>query len=115
MWTNEPVQAGTTTAIRIRRHGGVAVARAAAVDSGLALIATNPEDPLRKMWSTGVALLRHLGAHGEMHVAIWLTDQARSTEIARWSSVGEPAREELASISREANRALGGAAWEPPI
>jgi len=113
-WSLSSFHSGEGYAMRVGRHGAVAVGRSDPdLDSGLRVAADDPNS-LLPMWAAAVTLLRDLGAEGPAHVAVRLWDGRRGeTDLARWSAVTDPGAQELESIQREAQRALGQPAWEP--
>jgi hypothetical protein len=101
--------------VRVGRFGSVAVGFSNPdLRSGLSLAADHASS-LRDLWISARQLLQALGGYGPVFVVVRLRGgDGGETEIARLSSLeNDPLDEELASVSREAQRTRGSPAWEP--
>ncbi len=101
-------------AIRIGRHGSVAISQSANdIDSGLRLMADSV-DALRPLWGAAMRLLAMLTPAGPVHAAMRFYDNRQGdTDMSRWTDLAGPWDDMLESILREARRALGRTQWEP--
>ena len=72
-----------------------------------------------RAWQSAVGALREYGGAGEVHVAITLNRNLLSegrleglVEVRRWTDLRDPTDDEIASVHREVQRALGRAVLE---
>jgi schlafen family protein len=114
VWSTAPWVDLEGCAIRVGRHGSVAVGFSNPDhDSGLPRVAQGTYSP-EQLWTAATTITRELGGYGPAAMAMHLHDPVRgATSIARWTEVRPPTREELQSIVREASRADGRPVWEP--
>jgi hypothetical protein len=66
-------------------------------------------DVVKRAWTAGLDVLAAYGATGHVHVALLTWDRAPDDPVAlqRWTEVRPPTDEELASVRRELERAMG--------
>jgi hypothetical protein len=101
-------------AIRVGRHGSVAVANSDPdSDAGLPRVARGTYSP-EQIWTAAIEVTRQLGGQGPAAMAMYLYDPTTGGHaVSRWTEVRDPTHDEIQSIVREASRAYGRPGWEP--
>lgn len=100
---------GRVIELTVAWDGSVGIAYAASGRAEKPLLQLATGDLVRRAWSAAASILGAYGASGTVHVAIATWDQSPEdvVEVARWTSVRPPNDNELASVRRELERAMG--------
>jgi hypothetical protein len=105
---------GQGNALRIDRLGSVAAARTDRGNEGAVALIQRDTTVIEALWTEAAAVCRDLGATGTAHIAIRLGDPSLGgVDIDRWATVFGPTAADVASVQREAARAIGVFAVEP--
>jgi hypothetical protein len=123
-WLRDPVRATMQqdhVAIRVERldghvaeltvgwDGSVAVAFAAKSDAEEPLLYVATREMVKHAWTAAATILEAYGATGQVHLAMvtWERVPDSIVEVGRWTDVRAPTEDELASVRRELQRAMG--------
>lgn len=120
VWVTSQELGAATTASAFW-DGAVGVVLSAEVDDYTVSHLTHD---VSRFWRALAEAVRLFGGIGEAHLAVvlntshaWLSrvsvQKRPRTDVRRWTQVGEPSSDELASVTREIERAFGRARWEP--
>lgn len=100
-------------AVRVDRHGAVAIGQAGINDSGLRTVATEPAS-IRPILEAATELAVRIGPAAPVFVSVLVTDERQGNKvIQRWWDSHGPTDDDITSLAREARRALGQREFEP--